>query len=195
MGYNKNFATLAVRLPPLAGPRPARGFAPGASEKEDPVEKVIVCRSVHQGNTEKVARAMAAELAATVAGPGETGAAPADAGRIIGFGSGIYAGRHHRGVVSLVKALPEGKGRKVFVFSTSGRGTEKYNEPLARLLSDRGYEVVGSFACRGFDRFGPLKLFGGINRGRPDADDLAAAGRFARGLAARLAGSGEAERK
>jgi len=85
----------------------------------------------------------------------------------------------HRSVVSLVKNLPEGKGKKVFVFSTSSKGTEKYNEPLKKLLSAKGYEMTGSFACKGYDTFGPLKIVGGINKGRPDETDIEAARQFA----------------
>jgi hypothetical protein len=41
---------------------------------------------------------------------------------------------------------------------------------------------VGNFSCWANDTWTPLKLVGGIRKGRPNADDLAAARAFAEGL-------------
>ena len=46
--------------------------------------------------------------------------------------------------------------------------------------------MIGSFACRGFDTWLPLRLIGGVNKGHPDEDDLARAREFARDLATRV---------
>jgi len=143
------------------------------------MKKIIVCRSGHHGNTDRIAQSMSSVFDAIIMKPEEIDTGNISGCDIIGFGSGIYAGRYHKSVVSLVKNLPEGKGKKVFVFSTSGQGTEKYNDPLKKLLSAKGYEIAGSFACRGYSAFGPLKLFGGINKGRPDETDIEAARQFA----------------
>ncbi|MDO5847026.1 MAG: hypothetical protein Q4Q20_01815 [Methanocorpusculum sp.] len=32
--------------------------------------------------------------------------------------------------------------------------------------------VLGKCSCKGFDTFGPLKLFGGLNKNHPDADEI-----------------------
>jgi hypothetical protein len=42
--------------------------------------------------------------------------------------------------------------------------------------------IIGEFACRGFDSWGPLFLIGGLNRHHPDARDLEQARQFARRL-------------
>jgi flavodoxin len=47
---------------------------------------------------------------------------------------------------------------------------------------NRGFSITGEFSCKGWDTVGPLKLFGGINKGRPNEDDLEEARVFARGL-------------
>ena len=144
------------------------------------MKKAIVCQSVHHGNTLKIAEAMVAELDAVVVKPGELREKDIEKGDIVGFGSGIYAGRHHRSIISLVKDLPEGKGKKVFVFSTSGWGKRGYNNSLKKLLSSKGYDVIDSFACKGYDTFGPFKLIGGISKGKPDKKDIQSAKEFAR---------------
>jgi hypothetical protein len=41
---------------------------------------------------------------------------------------------------------------------------------------------VGDFSCNGWDTWGPLKLVGGTNKGRPNEQDLQEARVFARGL-------------
>jgi hypothetical protein len=42
---------------------------------------------------------------------------------------------------------------------------------------------VDEFACKGFNTNSFLKYIGGMNKGHPDAEDLAEAGRFAISLA------------
>jgi hypothetical protein len=51
--------------------------------------------------------------------------------------------------------------------------------PLKRLLARKGFDVVGEFACRGFDTWGPLWLTGGLNRRHPDEQDCGRARAFA----------------
>jgi flavodoxin len=53
------------------------------------MKTLIICESVHYGNTKKVADAMAETLAATVVKPGEVDAARLQDYDLIGFGSGI----------------------------------------------------------------------------------------------------------
>jgi hypothetical protein len=76
-----------------------------------------------------------------------------------------------------------------FTFTTSGFGRSQsrpWEASLEGLLRDRRYDVIGSFACRGFDTWLPLRLIGGVNKGRPNEDDLARAHEFARGLATQV---------
>ena len=39
--------------------------------------------------------------------------------------------------------------------------------------------MLGNFSCTGFDEFGPLKLIGGLNKGKPDQKDVENAVKFA----------------
>lgn len=143
---------------------------------------LIVCVSVSHGNTRKVADALADELHAEVVEP--EAVRPEDVAEhdLVGFGSGIYYARPHRRLVELLRRLPDGGGTPAFVFATSGRRAPwgGYTRPLERALRRRNYEVVGSFSCRGWDTWLPLRLLGGINRGHPDESDLHDARAFAR---------------
>lgn len=154
---------------------------------------LIVVTSVHHGNTAVVAASLAGVLDATVATPSE--ASPQRLGdyHLVGFGSGVYYGRLHDDLLDWVRRLPDGAaaGTPAFVFSTSGLPwlATLWHAPLERLLGRKGFDVVGSFACRGFDTWGPLWLTGGLNRRHPDERDLARARDFARRVAAALPAS------
>ncbi|WP_280471457.1 hypothetical protein [Nocardia cyriacigeorgica] len=50
----------------------------------------------------------------------------------------------------------------------------------------KGFDVVDTFTCRGFDTWLPLRIVGGIQKGHPDEDDLLAARTFAADLRARV---------
>jgi hypothetical protein len=54
--------------------------------------------------------------------------------------------------------------------------------PLKARLAREAVPVIGEFACRGFDSWGPLFLIGGLNWHHPDARDLEQARQFARRL-------------
>jgi hypothetical protein len=61
-----------------------------------------------------------------------------------------------------------------------------FNKPLEEKLSEKGFDIIGEFSCRGFDTYGPFKLIGGISKGRPNEKDLQKAGKFAQDLSEKL---------
>ena len=145
------------------------------------MKTLIVYTSVHHQNTEKVAEVMAAELEADLTPTGNAKPETLAAYDLVGFGSGIYFGKHHKTLLRFVETLPPVAQKRVFVFSTSGDG-KMHHAALKEQLVNKGFVIVDEFCCRGWDTVGPLKLFGGINKGRPDENDLAGARAFAQGL-------------
>jgi flavodoxin len=146
------------------------------------MKTLIVYASVHHQNTEKVAKAMAEELGADLVPVGEAQPETLTAYDLIGFGSGIYGGKFHKTLLQFVKGLPAVTGKQSFIFSTRGAGEGRGHAALKEMLVDRGFSIAGEFSCKGWDTVGPLKLFGGINKGRPNAEDVEDARVFARGL-------------
>ncbi len=142
--------------------------------------------SVHHGNTRKIAEVIAATLGADLRPLQEVDADRLMGYDLVGFGSGIYFGRHHRTLLGFVDRLPVLSNKRAFVFATSGlrriRFVHDFSRPLKKKLQNRGFDVVGEFSCRGLDNFGATMIVGGINRGRPDAGDLRQAEGFARVL-------------
>jgi flavodoxin len=150
---------------------------------------LIICVSVSHGNTAAVARAMVGVLGAHVLEPEGVDPHTLADYDVVGFGSGIFAGAYHPRLRRFVERLPPVHDTRAFVFTTSGRGRAQslpWQRPLEAVLRDKGYDVVGSFACRGFDTWLPLRLVGGINQGHPDRQDLARAHTFAERIAGRL---------
>ena len=60
------------------------------------------------------------------------------------------------------------------------------HSPLREKLQAKGYIIVGEFGCMGHNTNSFLKVFGGINKGRPDAEDFKHAEEFAQNLKEKL---------
>ena len=152
---------------------------------------LIAYVSVSHGNTARIAHAIGDVLNAELLEPELVDPAQLSRYDMLGVGSGIYGSTPHPRLRHFVQHLPAGNGTAAFTFTTSGFGRSQsrpWEAPLDGLLRDRGYDVIGSFDCRGFDTWLPLRLIGGINKGRPNEDDLTRAREFALDLAERVSG-------
>jgi flavodoxin len=152
------------------------------------MKTLIIYTSVHHQNTRQVATVMAEELEADLVTVDQAQPLSLVEYDLIGFGSGIYFMKHHTTLLRFVEALPEFRGKRAFIFSTSGEGRTGLHAALRRRLVDRGFSIADEFSCKGWDTFGLMKLIGGINKGRPDAEDLEEARVFARGLRDKVQG-------
>lgn len=153
------------------------------------MKSALVCVSVHHGNTDKIARAMADALEATLFRPDEATAEVLSEFDLLGFGSGIYYSKHHKTLLSLVSKLPVVENKKAFLFSTAGvsdrlveKNLTKNHKELRNKLASKGFNVIGEFSCSGFNTWGYFRLLGGRNNGRPNEDDLKKAWEFAASL-------------
>lgn len=145
------------------------------------MKSLIVYVSVEHGNTEKVAKAISEVLGAELKEAKEVDPHALQNYELIGFGSGIFFSKFHARLLQLVTEMPQ-SSCKAFIFSTSGFGKTDVHEVLRKELEAKGCKIVGDFACKGWDTYKLFKLTGGINKGRPDENDLARAREFAKGL-------------
>jgi flavodoxin len=147
---------------------------------------LLIVYSYHHKNTEKIAKVFAKVLDAQVKTPQETDSDELKKYNLIGFGAGIDSGKHYREILDFADTSPQVTNKKAFIFSTSGITGEKKlakdHLALREKLQFKGYLVVGEFQCRGFNTKSFLKYFGGINKGRPNAEDLKHAEEFAKNL-------------
>lgn len=148
------------------------------------MKSIVVFQSVHKGNTKKIAEALAGELNAKLVKPDEIKISDLTGYDLIGLGSGIYFGKHHQDILALAEKILPAAGQKVFIFSTAGLPQFKllWHWPLRNILKKKGFKIAGEFTCSGHDEVGPLKMFGGINKGRPNGKDIEKAREFANSL-------------
>ena len=142
----------------------------------------MVLYSYHHHNTEKVAEMIVPVLGAEIKWPEDVNPEEIKEYDLIGFGSGIYGGIHHKTLLELADKLPETTDKKAFIFSTSAgvekSKTIKSHSALREKLQSKGYIIVDEFQCRGF--LGKIGL--GISRGHPNSQDLRRAEKFAQNL-------------
>lgn len=161
----------------------------GCNQRRLDVKTVIIVVSLHNGNTEKVARTIAKVLHADLKKLEQIEPDRLSDYDLIGFGSGIDSERHYTVLLDFADTLPPVTKKKAFIFSTCsavGGLTEevvlKNHYVLREKLQSKGYIIVDEFSCKGFNTNSFLTLFGGINKGRPNAEDLKKAERFAEDL-------------
>jgi flavodoxin len=154
------------------------------------MKTLLVLVSYHHHNTEKIANVFAKVLDAPIKTPQQVRPEELEAYDLVGFGSGIYSGKHHTDLLDLADNLPPVTGRKAFIFSTSAIISEakvaKDHSLLKEKLQSKGYIIVDEFSCKGFNTHSFLKLFGGMNKGRPNAEDLRNAEAFVMDLKRRM---------
>lgn len=144
------------------------------------MKRIIVYESVCHANTEKIAKAMSEIIDAEMIKASKVKPKYLNYYDLIGFGSGIFFGKHNTNILDLIDKMSNVSNKKAFVFSTSGQGKMEYNNYAKQMLRDKGFEVIGNFACKGFDTYGPFKLIGGIAKNRPNENDMEMAKYFAR---------------
>ncbi len=145
---------------------------------------LLVLFSYHHNNTEKIANVFAKVLDAQIKTPQQIDPEELQEYSLIGFGSGIYDETHHEALLDLADRLPQVIDRKAFIFSTSANlePLSKNHRSLREKLQSKGYMIVDEFTCAGFNTNSFLKYFGGMNKGRPNAEDLKHAEEFAQNL-------------
>lgn len=141
---------------------------------------IIIYKSIYNGNTEKIARAMAQKLGCRFIDAKQALIENLNHYKVIGFGSGIYFGAHHPEIFDVVEKLDQ-SSQDVFIFSSRGAPVlGKYHNRLKSALQEKGKNIVGEFSVRGYDETGPWVIIGGGNIGKPDETDLKKAANFIR---------------
>jgi flavodoxin len=150
------------------------------------MKSLLIVYSYHHHNTEKIAHVFAKVLDAQIKSPQQTNPEELHEYDLVGFGSGIYGAKHHKLLLEFTDKLPQVTDRKTFIFSTSAlTGEDKAandHSILREKLQSKGYIVVDEFQCKGFNTNSFMRFFGGMNRGRPNAEDLKHAEEFAQNL-------------
>ncbi len=158
------------------------------AKESQPMKSLVVVFSYHHNNTEKIAHVIGKVLDAPVKTPQQVTPEEIAEYDLVGFGSGIYSATFDPSVLDLADRLQDAAGKKVFLFSTFGAPAvfaggdfvKNNHSQIREKVQAKGYTVIGEFGCAGWNTNSFLKYFGGLNKGRPDARDLANAEAFAR---------------
>ena len=147
------------------------------------MKSLLVVYSYHHHNTEKIAKVFANVLDAKIKMPQQVNPEELQAYDLIGLGSGIDSEKHYQVLLDLADILPPVTDKMAFIFSTRAMlEVAKNHATLRNTLQSKGYLIVGEFNCPGFNTNSFLRFFGGMNKGRPNAEDLKHAEDFAQNL-------------
>ena len=145
------------------------------------MKTVIVYYSRHHGNTKKLLDAIAAQEEVTLIDVLEGRETDLTGFDRIGFASGIYYGTFAKQIIEFAgEKLPEEKD--VFYLYTHGAPSGNFLRDMRRIAQSRRCRELGEYHCQGFDTFGPFKLVGGIAKGHPTQEEIAAAAAFYQSL-------------
>ena len=150
------------------------------------MKSLLIVFSYHHNNTRKIAEVIAKVLDAKIMKPQEINPEELQEYDLVGFGSGIYSAKHHRTLLDLADKLPQVSYIKSFIFSTAALTSEKKltkdHSTLRGKLQSKGYVIVDDFQCKGFNTNSFMRYLGGMNKGRPNVEDLRHAKEFAEAL-------------
>lgn len=134
------------------------------------MKTIIIYASTHHGNTRKVVEAIAKEYGVETLDATKVKEKDLSSYDLIGFASGIYAGRFHQAVQNFARNnLPVNK--KIFFLTTSAMNKD-FSASMKDVLKGKDPEVLGKYSCFGYNTFGPFKLIGGTSKGHPNEEDI-----------------------
>ncbi len=154
------------------------------------MKTLIIVYSYHHFNTLKIAQAFSSVLDATIVTPDQITSIDLFDYNLIGFGSGIDSAKHYPQLLDLARNLKEQSDKPSFIFSTSAiQGQRKVTRDhltLKKILIDKGYCIIDEFSCIGYNTNSFLKYLGGMNKGRPNEQDILLAKDFAKKLISKI---------
>lgn len=145
------------------------------------MRSIIIYASTHHGNTKKLVDAIANECGIDVIDATKVREKDLKEYDLIGFASGIFYTKFAAPVLGFAGVnLPMNKD--VFLIATAGNTSKGNFKSIEVIMNEKKCRIVGRFQCKGFDTYGPMKLIGGINKDRPNEEDLKAAVDFYKGI-------------
>ena len=134
------------------------------------MKTIIIYASTHHGNTKKVVDAIAKEYGVETLDATKEKEKDLSSYDLIGFASGIYAGKFHQSIQQFAKNnLPANK--KIFFLTTSAMNKD-FSASMKDALKGKDAQILGNYSCFGYNTFGPFKLIGGTSKGHPDENDI-----------------------
>lgn len=141
------------------------------------MKTVILYRSKHHGNTKKLVDAVVANFdnvdAIDVAALGKNEYPDLDEYPLVGIATGIYYGKIDDDLARVMEHTIN-EGQKIFGLITYGGSSKWYGKDIDGICRMKRAVFLACWGCAGFDTWGPYKFMGGMNKGRPNQDDIQA---------------------
>ena len=67
---------------------------------------------------------------------------------------------------------------KISEIITKVQNDKDFAAKIKKVVEERGARCLGTYGCRGYNTYGPLKLVGGMNKSNPNPEELKAAVEF-----------------
>lgn len=141
------------------------------------MKTIIIYESTHHGNTKKLVDAIAKKYEVDtidVANQAEIELGQYD---VIGFASGICFSKFYEKITALAMKKLTMKKQVFFLYSCANNNKD-FSESIKQIALEKGCHVLGTYGCKGFNTYGPLKLIGGMNKNHPNQEELDDAVRF-----------------
>ncbi len=146
------------------------------------MKTIIIYASTHHGNTKRVVDAISKECDVELVDATKVHEKDLREYDLIGFASGIFFSKFSEQVLNFARVNLQAN-KKVFFIATAGNPIKGNFNSIAGIVKEKSCNEVGRFQCKGFDTYGPFKLFGGIQKGHPDETELKEAVEFYKGIA------------
>lgn len=142
------------------------------------LKTVILYRSRHHGNTKKLIDAIVERHPEIdlidVAELGKKEYPDLSSYHIICLASGIYYNQFDKDLLRIAQECLR-DGDNVIALTTYGGENKWYVKQIDGICRVKMATLVTAHGCPGFDTWGPFKLVGGVNKGRPNDEDAQAA--------------------
>ena len=139
----------------------------------------IIYDSFHKKNTEKVLLAIKEHYPdVNLIKAKDFDKANIEDAELVGIASGIYYGAFSKRMKPVMEKVFESKADNIFYMYTAGIRNQKYEMILQNKTEEAKKKFLGIWFCKGHDTFGPFKLIGGLNKNRPNQEDIQSALKF-----------------
>ncbi len=143
---------------------------------------LLVIESKHLGNTLKIAESMAEVAPITIVDTKKAQELDMKDFDIVGFGSGIYAGKHDKRILKFAQGLSDNEAYTFVISTSGGEDYDDNNKALISILKKKNKTVLDVFSCKALNKFFILRFTGGLNKGLPSENDYKNAQTFIRNV-------------
>ncbi len=137
------------------------------------MKTIIIYYSVHHGNIKKLTEGLSKHFNYDVIPIGNVSNIDLNDYTKVIIASGVYALSMPKELIGYIKENKEElKQKRIGLILTSGIMSERFMKSAESVFEQAGIKVNAKFHCKGYDTFGPLSLIKGINKGRPNEEDI-----------------------